>query len=109
MIVHLIDSSLLSKPVIFTKSTISFLLAEFPRLNLAVKFSDANLLNSWVAILLSWPSSVVTLFSISLIFVLWSDFLTNLLTLGILFLTAVRAVVLAKKVVLGILILTSFV
>ena len=40
--------------------------------------------------------SVAILFSISLIFVLQSVFLTNLLTLGILFSTAVRAVVLAK-------------
>ena len=40
--------------------------------------------------------SVAILFSISLIFVLQSVFLINLLTLGILFSTAVRAVVLAK-------------
>ena len=35
-------------------------------------------------------------------------FLTNLLTLGILFLTVVRAVVLARSVILGIFTLTSF-
>ena len=48
-------------------------------------------------------------FSISLIFVLLSDILTKLLTLGILFSTAVRAVVVAKLVILGILPLTSFI
>ena len=37
-----------------------------------------------------------------------SAFLTKLLTLGILFSTAVRAVVLAKLVILGVLPLTSF-
>ena len=38
-----------------------------------------------------------------------SDILTKLLTLGILFSTAVRAVVVAKLVILGILPLTSFI
>ena len=41
-------------------------------------------------------------FSISLIFVLQSVFLTKLLTLSILFSTAVKAVVVAKIVTLGI-------
>ena len=45
-------------------------------------------------------------FSVSLIFVLYSVFLTKLLTLGNLFSTAVRAVVVAKLVILGILPLT---
>ena len=66
-----------------------------------------NLLNSWVVIYLSW--SVIILFSVSQIFVLWSGFLTKLLTLGILFSTPVRAVVVAKLVILGILFLTSFI
>ena len=40
------------------------------------------------------------LFSISLIFVLYSAFLTRLLTLDIIFSTAVRAVIIAKLVIL---------
>ena len=40
---------------------------------------------------------------------LWSVFLTKLLTLGILFSAAVRAVVVAKLVILGILPLISFI
>ena len=44
----------------------------------------------------------------SLIFVLWSFFI-KLLTLGILFSTEVKAVVVAKLVILGILLLTSFI
>ena len=40
---------------------------------------------------------------------LWSVFLTKLLSLGILFSTAVRAVVVAKLAILGILHLTSFI
>ena len=48
-------------------------------------------------------------FSISLIFVLLSDILTKLLTLGILFSLVVRAAVVAKLVMLGILPLTSFI
>ena len=55
---------------------------------------------------LSWSWSVI-FFSISLIFVLYSFFLTKLLTIGILFSTAVRAVVVAKLVVLDTLPLTS--
>ena len=61
--------------------------------------NDVNSLNSGVVI-----------FSISPIFVLQSVFFTKLLTLGILFLTAARAVVVvAKLVILGILPLTSFI
>ena len=67
------------------------MLANFACANLAVKFSAVNLLNSWVVIYLSWSLSVVTLFSISLIFVLYSVFLTKLLIIGIL----LRAVVVA--------------
>ena len=51
---------------------------------------------------ISWSWSVVILFSISLIFVLQSVFLTKLLILGILFPAVVRAVVAAKLVILGI-------
>ena len=67
------------------------MLANFACANLAVKFSAVNLLNSWVVIYLPWSLSVVTLFSISLIFVLYSVFLTKLLIIGIL----LRAVVVA--------------
>ena len=52
---------------------------------------------------------ISSFFSVSLIFVLYSVFLTKLLTLGILFSAAVRAVVVAKLVILGILPLTSFI
>ena len=48
-------------------------------------------------------------FSVSLIFVLWSVFLTKLVISGILFSTAVRAAVTAKLVILGIFFLNSFV
>ena len=48
-------------------------------------------------------------FLVSLIFVLQSAFLTKLLTLGILFSTAIRAVVVAKLVTPGIVPLTSFI
>ena len=48
-------------------------------------------------------------FPISSIFVLWSVFLTKLPTLGILFSTAGRAVVVAKLVILNICPLTSFI
>ena len=41
--------------------------------------------------------------------VIVSFFLTNLLTLGVLFSTAVKAVVVAKLVILGILFLISFI
>ena len=49
----------------------------------------------------SW--SVAILFWISLTFVLLSDLLTKLVTLGILFLTALRLVLVAKVVISGIL------
>ena len=52
---------------------------------------------------------IIIVFSISLIFTLQTVFLTKLLTLGILFSTAVRAVSLAKLVILGILPLSSFI
>ena len=47
-------------------------------------------------------------FSVSLIFCYSQFFLTKLVTLGILFLTAVTAQVVAKLVILGISLLTSF-
>ena len=87
---------------------ISFLLAKFACFSLSVKFSNFNLFNSWlVTWSVSW--SVVTLFLISLMSVLQSVFVTKLLTLGILFSTAVRAVVVAKLVILGISLLNSFI
>ena len=61
LIVHLIhfhmnfdttSFSLLSKSVLFTKPAISLLLNKFACLNLAVKLSDVNLLNSGVVIYL---------------------------------------------------------
>ena len=45
--------SLLSKSVLFTKLTILLLLAKFACFNLAVIFSNVNLLNSGVVIYLS--------------------------------------------------------
>ena len=75
------------------------MLAKFACFSLAVNCSDVVLLISWVVIYLS----VVILFSVSLIFVLYSCFLDKLPTLGILFSTAVTAVVVAKLVILGIL------
>ena len=83
----------------FTKLGISCLLAIFALPNLAVKRSDVDILNSWVVVYLSWSWSIVILFSISLIFVLYSGFLTKLVTLGILFSTALRAVIVAKLVI----------
>ena len=64
--------------------------------------SAETLWNSGVVkyLLWSWP---VIFFSISLIFVLQSVFLTKLLTLGFLFLTAVRLLVVAKLVISAIL------
>ena len=67
----------------FTKLAISFLFAKFACANLAVKLPAVNLLNSGVVIYLLWS--------------------------GILFSTAVRAVVVTKLVILGILFLTSFI
>ena len=90
------------------KLAISILVAKFACVHLAAKFPANSLLNSGVVIYLSWSWSVI-FFSISIIFVLLSVFLTKLLTLGILFLATVKAVVLAKLVMLGILPLISFI
>ena len=79
------------------------MLAKFACFSLAVNCSDVVLLIFWVVIYLSGSWSVVILFSFSLIFVLYSCFLDKLPTLGILFSTAVTAVVVAKLVILGIL------
>ena len=81
--------------VLCTKLAISLLLAIFTFANIPEKNSNANLLNSWVIIYLSWSWTVVILFSTALIFVLWSDFLTELLTSSILFPTALQAAVVA--------------
>ena len=75
--------NLSSKYVSFTKLAISLLVVEFACANLAAKFSAVNLLSSGVVIYLLWSC--------------------------ILFSTAVRAVVLTKLVILGILLLTSFI
>ena len=83
------------------------MLAKFACLSRAVKFFDVNLLNSGVVIYLSWLWSVF-FFSNSLICVI-IRFLTKLLTLGILFSTAVRALIVARLVILGISPLTSFI
>ena len=88
---------------------VCFLFANFASTNLPTKFSAVHFLSSWVLIYLSWSQSVVTLFSISLILLFESAFLTKLLTLVILFSTAVGAVVLAKTVILDISFLTSFI
>ena len=88
--------SLISKSVYVTK---------FARANPAPKTSAVNLLNSGVVIYLSWLWSA-TLFSISPMFVLQSAFLTQLITLGILFSIAVNAEVVAKPLTLGILIIS---
>ena len=61
-------NSFLSKSAFFTKLARSFFLAKCACFSLAVKFSNVNLLNSWVVIYLSWSWSVVILFYISLIF-----------------------------------------
>ena len=53
-----------------TKLAMSFLLAKYACANLAVKLSAVKLSNSWVVIYWSWSWSVITLFLISLIFVL---------------------------------------
>ena len=93
----------------FTKLAIYFLLATFAFFSIAVKLSAVNLLNSSVVIYLSWSWSVGILFSVSLIFVLQSIFLTKLLTFAFLFSTVVWVVVVAKLVILGISSLTSFI
>ena len=58
--------------------------------------------------LLLWSWSAI-FFSISLIFVLYSVFLTRLITFGILFSTVVRAAVAPRLVILAISPLTSFI
>ena len=73
---------------------------------LALKTSVANLLNSEISIYLSWLW-LLSLFSISVIFVLQSVFSTKSLTLGILFSTAVNAVFVAKLLTSGILFYNS--
>ena len=85
-----------------------FLLAKFAFFSLAAKFSDVNLLNSGVVIYLSWLWLVI-FFSISLIFVLYSVFLPKLVTLGILFSTALRAVLVDKLVISDVLSSTFFI
>ena len=67
--------------------------------NPTLKTSAAKVSNPGVVIYLSWLWSV-SLFSISVTFELQSVFLTKLLTLGILFSTAVNAVFVAKLLTL---------
>ena len=69
---------------------------------LALKTLVAHLLNSEISIYLSWLWSL-SLFSISVMFVLYSVFLTKLLTLGILFSKVFNAVFVAKLLISGIL------
>ena len=69
-------------------------LTTFACLNLAAKCSDSNLLNSGVVVYSSW---------------LWSVVFFSILTLGILFSTAAREIVVAKLAVLGISPLASFI
>ena len=80
----------------------SVLVIKFACANLALK-TAANLLNSGVIIYFSqlW---LLNLFSVSVIFVLWSVFLTKLLTLGILVSAVVNANVVAKLLMSGILV-----
>ena len=85
--------SLVSKSVFVTK---------FACVNLAAQTPAAKLLNSGFVIYLYWLKSV-NFFSISLIFVLESVLLADLLTSGILFSTAVNADLVAKPLTLGIL------
>ena len=96
------------KICLFTKLETSPLLAKFACFNLKEKIYVVNLLNSGVIAYLSWLESAI-FFSVLLVFVFWSVFLTKLLSLGILFSTAVRTVVVAKLVILGISNLASFV
>ena len=85
------------------------MLAKYSRFNINWKISAVNLLNSGVAIYLSWIWLVI-FFSILLICVSYSQvFLTELLTLSISFSTIVRAALVAKLVVLGIWLLTWFI
>ena len=81
-------------------SNILFFLAKFARNNLPAKFSAVSLLNSKVVIYLSWSRSV-NVFSVSPMFVLSLVFLTKLLTLGTLFSTAVRVIIVARLLIQG--------
>ena len=81
-------------------SNILFFLAKFARNNLPAKFSAVSLLNSKVVIYLSWSRSV-NVFSVSPMFVLSLVFLTKLLTLGTLFSTAVKVIIVARLLILG--------
>ena len=87
------------------------MLPKFARLNLKEKISAMNFFNSGVAIYLSWLWSVIFFFFFQFYYFLCYSqfFLSKLLTLGILFSTAVRALVVAKLLILGILPLTSFI
>ena len=69
--------NLSSKSVCFTKSPISFLLANFAYIKLSVKFSHVNLLNISVVICTSW---LVILSLISPMFASKALLVTNLLT-----------------------------
>ena len=81
--------SLSSKSVFGTKSAC---------FNIEVKLFAVKILNSWVVTYSSWLWSLI-FFSISIIF----NFLTKLLTLGILFSPAFDAVLVARLVISGIL------
>ena len=80
----------------------SVFVTKFSWANLAVNFSSVSLLNSGVLNYLSWIWSVI-FFSVSLLFVLWSAFMTKLLTSDISFSTAINPVVVGKSLILGIL------
>ena len=97
--------SLSLKCIFFTKSPISPLVDEFALFNLAVKFFDVNLLNCAVVIYLLWSG-------ISLSTAMRAVLVAKLLILGIMFLASfileLQATVIVKLVILGIWILTSF-
>ena len=87
----------------------SVFVTKFASADLAAKFSPVNLLNSGVVIYLSSLWSVI-FFSISLTFFVIVSFFTRILTLGILFSTAVNTDVVAKPpLILGISAITSFI
>ena len=95
--------------VLFTANLLLRLDAILSKFVFATKFTCANLvlkvaevLNSGVVIYLLWLWPI-SFFSISVIFALWSVFLTWLVTSGILFLTVVNAVFVAKLLTSGIL------
>ena len=75
---------------------------KFACASLALKTSEAKVLNSGVVIYPSWLWSV-SFFSSSLIFVSKFIFLTKLLTLGILFSTADNSVFVTKLLTSGVL------